>query len=361
MKRTLLSTLVACLVLLASPAAAQSWTKIEAQADVIPGSTYIITFTNDEGYYHTLLLKKDDEAYKLLSNSYFDKTYSTVESLVDNTTLFTIEQNQGTLYLYSQKEQKYLATINGNTAYFKAQLVETLEEASPLTFERTNDVLELKLSDRYLQHQPAASDYRLNSSNKSTKSSKVNVLLYRYDTGDAPTTKTYTLSTDEDLGVSDVYGNVSFVRTFKDDYYNTLILPFKIEDYKSVFGINVSAYELQKVDHNTLTFKAVETNELKADTHYLLKGKFKPGPYEIKNVYIKDNSTDGIIKYTRGNITFHGLYKHKAVGQSSAFILWQESFYPCTNIPSLTVEPYKWYLTTTNPVESIPAKFTAPR
>ena len=85
------------------------------------------------------------------------------------------------------------------------------------------------------------------------------MLLYRYDTGDAPTTKTYTLSTDEDLSVSDVYGNVSFVRAFKDDYYNTLILPFKIEDYKSVFGINVSAYELQKVDHNDITFKAVET------------------------------------------------------------------------------------------------------
>ena len=359
MKRTLLSTLVACLVLLASPASAQSWTKIEAQADVIPGSTYIITFTNDEGYYHTLLFEKDDEAYWLRSNSYFDKKYSTVESLVDNTTLFTIEQNQGTLYLYSQKEQKYLATITGSAAASKVQLVETPEEASPLTFERDNDVLELKLSDRYLQHQPAASDYRLYS--KSTKKSKLNVLLYRYDTGDAPTTKTYTLSTDEDLSVSDVYGNVSFVRAFKDDYYNTLILPFKIEDYKSVFGINVSAYELQKVDHNDITFKAVETNELKADTHYLLKGKFKPGPYEIKNVYIKDNSTEGIIKYTRGNITFHGLYKHKAVGQSSAFILWQESFYPCTNIPSLTVEPYKWYLTTTNPVESIPAKFTAPR
>ena len=361
MKRTLLSTLVACLVLLASPAAAQSWTKIEAQADVIPGSTYIITFTNDEGYYHTLLLKKDDETYLLRSNSYFDKTYSTVESLFDNTTLFTIEQNQGKLYLYSKKEQKYLATITGSAATSKVQLVETPEEASPLTFERAFDVLELKLSDRYLQHWDGSAHYRLPSRNYSTKSSKVNVLLYRYDTGDAPTTKTYTLSTDEDLSVTDVYGNVSFVRTFKDDYYNTLILPFKIEDYKSVFGINVSAYKLLKVNHNVITFKAVETNELKADTLYLLKGKFKPGPYEIKNVYIKDNSTDGIFKYTRGNITFHGLYKHKAVGQSSAFILWQESFYPCTNIPSLTVEPYKWYLTTTNPVESIPAKFTAPR
>ena len=151
MKRTLLSTLVACLVLLASPAAAQSWTKIEAQADVIPGSTYIITFTNDEGYYHTLLFEKNDEAYRLRSNNYNDNKYSTVESLVDNTTLFTIEQNQGKLYLYSQKEQKYLATVTGSAATYKVQLVETPEEASLLTFERDKDVLELKLSDRYLQ------------------------------------------------------------------------------------------------------------------------------------------------------------------------------------------------------------------
>ena len=41
-----------------------------------------------------------------------------------------------------------------------------------------------------------------------------------------------------------------------------------------------------------------------------------------------------------------------------AFVMFTKKKNP---IPSLTVEPYKWYLTTTNPVESIPAKFTAPR
>ena len=334
---------------------AQNWTLVKATSQIVDDKNYIITFTNENGNFHTLNAEywADAKVYHFRSNPYNDNSYANVDDLVGHTTQFAVKRVAGKRYLYSPKDEKYVSVSDAPSQSTLFQLKNTPDDACLLTFEQSSDGLKIKIGDRYFQHQEASADYRL----KTSITKKLMVDLYRQSNGEVEENEVFELSTEKDLDIDDKYGDVRFSRQFKNDYYNTLILPFAVEGYRSVFGGKVEAFEVKSVNGNKLTFQQVQTGNLEAGKPYLLTGTFTEGPYIIKNVYIKDDSRNGLVDLTRGKITFHGVYKKQSVTGKQSFILWQKSFYSCEKISNMTVEPYKWFLTTTGNVENIQAAY----
>lgn len=323
-------------------ASAETWIQIESKDQVVVDGTYIITFRNDEGYFHTLYSEWWDYAgvYRMRSNAYSDNSYPNVASLSSATTKFRIEHSGGKWYLYSLADEKYVSTAEGTTQLTQFQLKDTPDEACVLTIKRDDGVLAMMIGDRYFQRNEASSDYKLLTS----RAKKTDIELWRLDDGTEPEVKEIDFDTDNDFQTEDFYGTVKLHRTFINDEYNTLILPFAVENY-TVFGSDLTVLELKSVSGSTMTFKPVEGSGLKENTPYLIKGTFSKSDFTFKNRDIEGADTQKEHKYTRGSITFHAKYQQVAVGGTVAYILFKGEFYQCKQIPTMTVLPTRWYLT----------------
>lgn len=322
-------------------ATAENWIQIESKAAVVVDGTYIITFRNDEGYFHTMIAEWWNYAgvYQFKSNNYSDATYKSVSALENHTMLFRIEKHDDAYYLFAINEDKYVSNAEGTSQSTQFLLKDTRDEACKLSIEREGSVLVLKFGDRYFQHNEASSGYKL----KTTRSKDCDIELYRLDDGTVPEVQEIDFDTDEDFITEDFYGTVKLHRTFKSDEYNTLILPFSVEDYR-VFGSDLSVFELKSVSKTTITFYPVESYALKSNTFYLMKGTFTKSDFAFKERDIKEEDTQKEHRNKRGSIAFRAKYQAVDVGGTDNYILFKGQFYRCSEIPAMKVYPTRWYI-----------------
>ncbi len=332
--------LLCCLFL--TNARAQQWVQVDNPSQVSPDVSYIITYANEEGYYHTLYSEKWEYygVWWFRSNKYSDKTYSSVASLAGKTTQFEVRQINGQRYLYSLADEKYVSNAESTSQAAQFLLKDEPDEACILNVVREDGVLCLKIGGRYFQHVDGSADYRLNTN----RSKNCDIELWRQDDGTEPTVEEIDFNAGEDFHTDAFYGTVNFHRTFSSDYLNTLILPFAVSDCR-MFASDIVVYKMSHVDKNTITFEPIEGYALEANTHYLVKGSFSKSDFTIKEVDIPDGVTEKEHTLKRGNITFHARYQAVSVGSTPSYILWKDNFYRCSEIASMTVSPSCWYLT----------------
>ena len=104
--------------------------------------------------------------------------------------------------------------------------------------------------------------------------------------------------------------HVRLKRHFKSDCFNTLILPFKVVNYKKVFGEGALAYLPMGISDGKLHFKSVN-GPLEANTPYLLCGKLdvvEDDVHDFGLVKLSYNQAVSLVNQKQG-ITWHGVYK----------------------------------------------------
>ena len=104
--------------------------------------------------------------------------------------------------------------------------------------------------------------------------------------------------------------HVRLKRHFKSDCFNTLILPFEVENYKKVFGEGALAYLPMGISDGKLHFKSVN-GPLEANTPYLLCGKLDVVEDDVHDFGLVKLSYDQGVSLAnpRQGLTCHGVYK----------------------------------------------------
>lgn len=317
-----------------------NYTLITSENQLVDGGLYFITYKTSN-YYHTLNYKLFDESvdsvYQFTSNPYADKTYTSISSVINNTTIFKIIKKDEHWFMINTGNNRYVGeqTEIISSPYLSLSLHSKYpNENFYITFDGSN----LKIGSKYFIHGSTSANYQM----KSTISTKETVLLYKIDDNN------YGKKIDAKTNLSSISytGNITFDRDFFDGNYNTLVLPFKVTNYKEVFGNGITVYKLVSSTENSISFSKISDDDtIQADKPYLIKGTFFKSPYVIANTAI---NYDGYSKIstTIGDVTFNGVYNTTDVGGTNAFILYKDVFYSCSKTSKMEINPYKWYITT---------------
>jgi len=165
--------------------------------------------------------------------------------------------------------------------------------------------------------------------------------LYKLDHTTLSATTDYT----EDVELSGV--NVTFSRAFVDNVYNSIILPFGVENYKGVFGANVDAYVISDCTDGKINFNKSANNYLEANTPYLLYGAFSAGPYNFDNVTMQKASEAK--NMTSSVYTFTGNYTKQNLGTKTGYyIINNNKLYDCGKLTALNITPHLCFITSSS-------------
>lgn len=145
--------------------------------------------------------------------------------------------------------------------------------------------------------------------------------------------------------ISPVVVTIKLAKTLKNDDVNTFVVPFDIHDYKTVFGADAHVYLPTDYADYKISFTELGDNDIiKANTPYLLEGKFNSGAYIINNVMLDFNGEQECI-YNVGTLTIHGVYKMENIGQTNSYIFDGQNIRKCPNTKNVHIQPYRWFFT----------------
>ena len=318
-----------------------NYTLITSENQLVDGGLYFITYKYSSNYYHTLnyslFNESVDSVYQFTSNAYYDNTYTSVSSIINNTTIFKIIKKDEHWFMINTGNNRYVGeqTEIISSPYLNLSLHSKYpNEDFYITFDGSN----LKIGGKYFAHYSTSANYQM----KSKISANETVLLYKIDDNN------YGKKIDAKMNLSSINytGNITFDRDFFDGNYNTLVLPFKVTNYKEVFGNGTTVYKLVSSTENSISFSKISDDDtIQADKPYLIKGTFFKNPYVIANTTINYDGNSKI-STTIGDVTFNGVYNTTDVGGTNAFILYKDVFYSCSKTSKMEINPYKWYITT---------------
>lgn len=145
--------------------------------------------------------------------------------------------------------------------------------------------------------------------------------------------------------ISPVVVTIKLAKTLKNDDVNTFVVPFDIHDYKTVFGADAHVYLPTDYTDYKISFTELGDNDIiKANTPYLLEGKFNSGRYVINNVLLDFNG-DKECTYNVGKLTIHGVYKMENIGHGDSYIFNGQQICKCPNTQNVYIQPYRWFFT----------------
>ena len=145
--------------------------------------------------------------------------------------------------------------------------------------------------------------------------------------------------------ISPVVVTIKLAKTLKNDRVNTFVVPFDIHDYKSLFGADSHVYLPTDYTDYKISFTELGDNDIiKANTPYLLEGKFKSGVYIINNVMLDFNGEQECT-YNIGTLTIHGVYKMENIGLGDSYIFDGQQIRKCSNTQNVYIQPYRWFFT----------------
>lgn len=329
-----------------SSEAGDEFVRITSESQLTDSAVYLITCKDETGYRNLKWQRYPNS--RIDSILMFESTaaYASLPELKDHTLLFRIIRKDGHWLLQNTENERFVgevdATVIQQQQYMNLFLhSKTADSKFLLGFSKNQKGIQILIGNKSLRYNTDAESFRLMA-----KSNTSMAYAELYSVSGSKPAETLTLSQNRDLGDQDFVGTVKLERTFENGHYNTLFLPFDIDYPQDVFGSGTSCYKPSASTDSTVTFTKMSLNEsLKANTPYLIYGTFSGAPYTFYNIDFLHQEADSVVDTALGPITIHGVYKLQRVGGSRAFILYQKGFYVCTSLKSMTIEPYKWYLT----------------
>lgn len=315
---------------------ATSATQITSSDQLVADKTYFITSytSKTKKYYCDFLFERtEDEANLYIMRS--EDVFIQPINAASESDLLTLKNIDGNWYLYSIQYHGYLGpdTI---TFLNLALLSSTPERSNTITFEDGPNGLALHFGDgSYLWFNSSVRRYQFGKAN----SNRLPVKLFLIK-------KEQNLLLDDSglNGPINEKTNVEWVHTFKDNYYNTLCVPFDIPNYHTVFGSEVKAYKLNAIEGNSISFTMVTDQEtLSANTPYLLSGVFDQK--DTINFSEINVHTDSLTTPIFGNdtISLQGCYKPIDLSlKPYDFVLYKDQFICCSNQQKISLLPFHW-------------------
>ncbi|MBF1551700.1 MAG: hypothetical protein HXO08_08640, partial [Prevotella salivae] len=141
--------------------------------------------------------------------------------------------------------------------------------------------------------------------------------------------------------------HVRLKRHFKSDCFNTLILPFKVENYKKVFGEGALAYLPMGISDGKLHFKSVN-GSLEANKPYLLCGKLDVVEDDIHDFGLVKLSYNQAVSlaYPRQGITCHGVYKaDEYKPEKGTYFFGDSKLYKQEADEKINMKAFRWSFT----------------
>lgn len=321
-------------------------TKVTAENKLEENGLYLICYVSGTKFYKFDKEEQTDGSI-IFSSTILnaDKThetvsYSSLASAADNSHLVQLVKQDGNWLMLDIKEQKYIGRCRITNATTHFLLSDTPGSDFYVTFSGTGSDFDILIGGKYLR---VYTDYVYSLRSSASDSSYKKVALYKISG--------YTVSLSETSGntiINNLTANVSLDRTLTDNCYNTLMLPFAVANYKSVFGTGVTAYQITAANNDGIFFETVPSGTaLAADTPYLLNGEFAAKPYLIPSTTLQYQADEqGIMSQTYGDLDFNGVYGNSCnLGHTESFILYNNKFYICTQVASMPIAPFRWYIT----------------
>ena len=141
--------------------------------------------------------------------------------------------------------------------------------------------------------------------------------------------------------------HVRLKRHFKSDCFNTLILPFEVENYKKVFGEGALAYLPMGISDGKLHFKRVN-GPLEANTPYLLCGKLDVVEDDVHDFGLVKLSYDqgiSLVNQKQG-ITCHGVYKaDEYKPEKGTYFFGDSKLYKQEADEKINMKAFRWSFT----------------
>lgn len=387
-----------CLLAMASPSQAQFYDNpylhlMGEDDEAADGDLYAVTLIEDNVHRYPHHLRSQRTTYTADSlyafKSVDDPVFSRAYRLLANTELFRVVSYEGKQYLVNVNRNLFVGSIHKNEMLFTpVKLVKLNDHVSTdhqLSLIYYGGAKRIRLGTKYLGWDDTKET--VTGSDGGTGTNKYNYGMYE-DISTARQVQTYRVSDygalvgaggDDAMTLASImaapHNNstrgdtlVLLDRQFDTAYYNTLMLPFDVEHYKVCFGLGVTAYVLRSATDSTVTFVELDGDStLHANTPYLLRGnEFFAPPYPFPvwwttftaqtprrirqtvsprpAAQLQYQGAD-VQPYRFGSLTFNGVYHSRAVGATDSYILWRDQFVSCANVPSLNVEPFRWYIT----------------
>ena len=279
-------------------------TELTDESQLVDGGIYIMTGYADNQYFGS--------QYKLFDASYYfssgikegNSPSTKLSDLLPYCDLLCFERHEDGWYvrnLTSERigvNRRYLCANEDYKGFLKLNYMPN--NRNILSFKKENGKLEALIGGEKIRYDKNSGRYLLGKNVATTSP----VSFYQLENASlllCDTLDIYSIHTT---------AHVRLKRHFKSDCFNTLILPFEVENYKKVFGEGALAYLPMGISDGKLHFKRVN-GPLEANTPYLLCGKLDVVEDDIHDfglVKLSYNQDISLV-YPRQGITCHGVYK----------------------------------------------------
>ena len=279
-------------------------TELTDESQLVDGGIYVMMGYADNQYFGS--------QYKLFDASYYfssgikegNSPSTKLSDLLPYCDLLCFERHEDGWYvrnLTSERigvNRRYLCADKDYKGFLKLNYMPN--NRNILSFKKENGKLEALIGGEKIRYDKKTGRYLLGKEKATTSPVSFfqleNASLLLCDTLDI-----YSIHTT---------AHVRLKRHFKSDCFNTLILPFKVDNYKKVFGEGALAYLPMGISDGKLHFKKVD-GPLEANKPYLLCGKVDAVEDDIHDfglVKLSYNQDISLV-YPRQGITCHGVYK----------------------------------------------------
>ena len=279
-------------------------TELTDESQLVDGGIYIMTGYADNQYFGS--------QYKLFNASYYfssgieeeNKHSTKLSDLLPYCDLLCFERHEDGWYvrnLTSERigvSRRYLCADKDYNGFLKLNYLPTTHNV--LLFKKENSKLEALIGGEEIRYDKKTGRYLLGKEKATTSP----VSFFQLENA--------SLLLCDILDIYSIHttAHVRLKRHFKSDCFNTLILPFEVENYKKVFGEGALAYLLMGISDGKLHFKKVD-GPLEANKPYLLCGKLDVVEDDVHDFGLVKLSYDqgvSLVNPRRG-ITCHGVYK----------------------------------------------------
>lgn len=305
---------------------------ITEPSQIVDGGTYMFYHptTADQWYFERVNCTAEGKEYKYRLEIKYGKT-TKMDDIIQHNFLFKFLKIKNNWYMVDAKSNLFISHegcwfIESETPNKDCIVRFGVKKNNPCVVMFDNNAVTIESNWVILSTTP---NYQINSLN-----------LYQV------TNCGMVADEDQDLRMpSNTCTTATLTRKFEESVFNTLILPYDVPNYKVTFGWNTTAYELVEANATALYYEEKNTDlTLKAHTPYLIRGHFFSGNY-ITTIPVLDDMGKNEITKTIGPVIIHGIYEKKDMGQSDAFILYQDILRCCRKVKSMPVKPYHWYMT----------------
>lgn len=312
---------------------------------LVDGGLYFMTYKDAKGYWASTTFPYEGgflySGREKIKGTTKNLSYTSHDKAFPKSHILQIVKRNDRLYLrdFTMKKFVTLAQLSNDIICQYSDTIvpdiyiQETEDKCFFEFHRIHDgnsqILTFKIGNSYPDFIPSISKTR-------------GALLYKVENS------SYTIDSNKPAEPINAKVNVTFKRQFANDKYNTLMLPFDIADYKKVFGTTTTILKVAAAKNNQISFVSLEEDEpLLAYQPYVIKGDFgNTQTFKVDIVTVNITDEKEHIK-TIGDFVFHGVLATQNIGKQEAHILYNGEFLNCSNTNTITINPYRWYITHT--------------